>query len=108
MHFNQTKAHKIARIIGLVLLLAHTLLSLLALWMLLSKGEGAGWWPVFFTVDLPASFPVFWLSRHMNSDGVPFVTFVAIGSIWHFYWPQVLVASSEFIFRTLRKPEGRT
>jgi hypothetical protein len=108
MPFQQTRANSVARIIGWILLVAHSLLSLLALIAIQSNSEGAGWWPVVFAVDFPVSIPVFWTLKYFEGDLIPFVLFVAVGSLWHFYWPQFLVALVQNMVRIIRKSTGHT
>ena len=103
-----TRANSAARIVGWALLIAHSLLSLLALMAIQSQSEGAGWWPVVFAVDFPVSIPVFWTLRYFEGDLVPFFLFVAVGSLWHFYWPQLLVALIQNAVQFLRRNEGRS
>ena len=105
---NQARANRIARGFGWILLSAHSIYSLLPAFSILNKQPGYEWWPVMFSVDFPVSIPVYFIQSRSNSDWLPFTLFVVVGSIWHFYWPQVLVATFQAVFHFFRKSHSST
>jgi hypothetical protein len=85
-------AQRISRRLGWVLLLLHTIILAS---VPSSFGEkGSEWWPViFFPIDFPISVLIFLFFKHVHSfsNWGTWMVFLAVGSIWQFYWPQALV-----------------
>jgi len=101
-------SQRISRHVGWVLLTLHSLLALIALSAVSGHAEGSEWWPILFGFDLPASAPVFWVSRRVNNQLLLWGLFTLVGSVWHFYWPQVLVWGIRHLYARVRSNAGHS
>ena len=104
---NPTRANRIARAVGWVLLFVHFIYSLIPAASILGKRPGYDWWPVLFAIDFPASAPIFLIEGKIANEWILLLLFVATGSLWHFYWPQALVALGQSLLRIFRHARSR-
>jgi len=99
---NWPRTTRLTRILSWVLLLLHTLFSLL---VFSSIKRSEGWWVISFLVDLPASHLVYMCRNLISNEYTLCALFTVVGSVWQFYWPRVfllLAKQSYRFFKSIR------
>ena len=96
-----SKVQNASRWAGWVLVILH---GILALYIACNfRTKAVEWWPFYlFFLDFPASLVLTAIGRHLNPWQL-WGGFLALGSAWHFYWPQGLV----WLLRRVAKRMGR-